>query len=166
MSRMKIAVFPGSFDPPTLGHYDVLERGSRLFDRIVVGVLVNPEKKGLLDPALRVELIEKHVKTCDLSERVTVERFSGLAIDFATEHDADWILRGIRSPADADPELAMALTNRDASPGGVETVLLPTIPSLVHVRGTLVRQIALGGGDFGAFVAPEVERALKAAVKS
>ena len=164
MPSERTAIFPGSFDPPTLGHFDVLQRGAKLFDNVIVGILQNPEKRSLLSPEARCELYEKQIQSWGLENQISVEAFSGLAVHFAESKKAAFILRGVRSSHDVDFELPMALSNRSFSQDDVETVFLPTAPSLIHVQGTLVRQIAAGGGDLSSFVTSEVADALKAAV--
>ena len=162
----RVAIFPGSFDPPTLGHFDVLQRGTKLFDKIIVGILNNPEKRSLLSPQLRCSLYEEQIKAWGLESKISVEAFSGLAVHFAEVKNAGYILRGVRSSHDVDFELPMALSNRSFSRDDLETIFLPTAPAYCHVQGTLVRQIATGGGDLQSFVSPEVAKALKAAVEN
>lgn len=152
---MRKAIFPGSFDPPTLGHVDILERGAAFFDGVVVGVLQNPQKKPTLAQDVRVEIFQKIVTSRGL-ENVEVRSFDGLAVHFAESVGAGWILRGLRSSRDLDFEAPMALMNRSFGRQSTETVFLPARPELTHIRGQLVREILAGGGDVSEFVPSEV----------
>lgn len=157
--QTRSAAFPGSFDPMTLGHVDIIERATALFDRVVLGVLDNPEKTSLFSAEERVAMLRTAVG--DL-ENVEVASFSGLAVDFAASVGARWIVRGVRSAADVAYELPMVHSNRLCGPEEIETVLIPTRPDLSFISSTLVRQIAAAGGRLERFVPPEVERALRA----
>ena len=157
--QSRSAVFPGSFDPMTLGHIDIIERAAALFDRVVLGVLDNPEKRCLFSPDERVDMLRAAVPELD---HVDVASFSGLAVDFAASVGARWIVRGVRSAADVAYELPMVHSNRLCGTEEIETVLIPTRPDLAFISSTLVRQIAAAGGKLERFVPPEVERALRA----
>ena len=152
------ALYPGSFDPVTRGHMDVIERASRLFDRLFVGVVENPSKQALFSLEERVGLLRGEVAHL---RNVDVVSFSGLTVDLAARLGARWIVRGLRSPADADGELAMAHTNRHSSSSQVETVLLPASHEVAFIASSLVREIAAGGGRLAALVTPGVEKALR-----
>lgn len=154
------AVFPGSFDPPTAGHLDIIERGAGLFARLVVGVLSNPSKTPLLEARERVGLLENECRERSLPA-VDIMVFDGLAIRFAESVGASWILRGLRSGLDLEEELPMALSNLGASGGRVETVFLPARPEYSHVRSRLVRELLSGGGTVTGLVPPAVERFLR-----
>jgi pantetheine-phosphate adenylyltransferase len=154
----KIAVYPGSFDPVTRGHLDVIARGAALFDTLVVAVLVNPEKSPLLAEEERIALLAGELKG---NSRVKVRSFSGLVTRLALDLGARWILRGIRSEADLAFELPMALSNRLSSGQVVETVFLPARPELAFISSRLVRDIAHFGGSLDPFVTPGVARALE-----
>ncbi|RIJ70680.1 pantetheine-phosphate adenylyltransferase [Nakamurella silvestris] len=154
---MSIAVCPGSFDPPTLGHLDVIGRASRLFDTVVVAVLVNPDKAGLFDLQERQDLLAE--VTADLPG-VTVTTFSGLLVDFCREQGAEAIVKGVRGAADVDYELQMAQMNRSLT--GVDTVFLPTSPQLSYLSSSLIKQVARYGGDVSELLPPAVARALAA----
>ena len=152
MSRAnRLAVFPGTFDPITNGHLDIIKRGSRLFDELVVAVGNNPEKAAMLDAETRVEIVRQ--STADIPG-VRVEMFSGLTVDFAASVSATAILRGIRDSADLHFEYDVALTNRVVA--GIETVFV--IPSTEHAftSSSLIKQIAGMGGDVSAMVPPAV----------
>lgn len=152
-AQKRIGVYPGSFDPVTRGHLDIIARGADLFDRLVVGVLANPEKAPSLSPEERVELIRGEVKD---DPRVEVRPFEGLVARLCDEVGARWILRGVRSEADLTTELPMALSNRLL--GKAETVFLPARAELAFISSRLVRDIARLGGDLSPFLTPRVAR--------
>lgn len=152
----RLAVFPGTFDPITNGHVDVIRRGAGLFDELVVAVLDNPQKQSLLGQSQRVDLIRRVVG--DLPN-VRVESFTGLTVDFVRSVGAQVILRGIRDTSDLHFEFQLALTNRAV--GGVETVFVMTNPQYAFISSSLIRQIARMGGDVSALVPPEVLKALR-----
>ncbi|MBI4584627.1 MAG: pantetheine-phosphate adenylyltransferase [Planctomycetes bacterium] len=156
----RIALYPGSFDPPTRGHLDLLARAAALFDRVVVGVVENPSKTPLLALEERVAILEREVKALGLPA-VEVRAFQGLTVDFAESVGAGWIVRGVRSAVDLDDEVSMALTNRAVSKISVETVFLPARAELSFIRSRLVREIAARGGALAPLVTPEVEKALR-----
>jgi len=157
---MAHAVFPGSFDPLTYGHLDIIGRALRMFDRVTVAVLDNPEKKLLFSPEERVAFIESECKK--FGKRVQVERFKGLLVDFMRRRKAHAIIRGLRAISDYDYEVQMALMNRSLS-GDVETVFLVAREENSFISSSMVKQVALYGGDIGRFVPPKVARALKKA---
>ncbi|NEM91523.1 pantetheine-phosphate adenylyltransferase [Galbitalea soli] len=149
MSR--IAVVPGSFDPVTLGHLDVIERAANVFDEIHVLVVHNPGKSALLPIAQRVTLLEKSIADAGLRGRIVVTSWSvGLLVDYCTEVGATVIVKGIRSQVDLAYETPMALVNRNLA--GVETVFLLPDPAHAHVSSSLVRQVASLGGDVSPYV--------------
>jgi len=147
----RTALFPGTFDPITNGHLDVIQRGAKLFDELVVGVGQNPEKASLMDQAERVEIISEIVSEMP---NVRVEAFSGLTVDFARKAGAQVILRGIRNSSDLQFEFQVALTNRVAA--GVETVFIMTKPEFAFTSSSLIKQMARMGGDVSALVPPQV----------
>ena len=157
MSR--IAVYTGSFDPITLGHLNVIERSSRLVDRLIVGIGVNPEKRPLFDIEERIELV-KNV-TAHIGN-VEVRSFTGLAVAFVRECGARVMIRGVRALTDIESELTMMLANRQLDPD-VETVFLMADTEYTHVSSSLIKQIAPMASDeaLTRFVPPEVARALR-----
>jgi len=141
------AVVPGSFDPFTLGHWDVVSRASRLFEQVVVGVGVNIGKQTMFEMDLRVEMAREAVSDLD---NVSVAPMEGLLVDFCAYHGATVVVRGARSGADFEAEWAMAVMNH--SLGRVETIVLPASPSVGFISSTLVRSVALAGGDVTPYV--------------
>ena len=133
----RIAVYTGSFDPITLGHLDVIERASRIFDQLVVGVGINPDKQPLFDQEERVHLVEEAV--ADLAN-VTVKRFAGLSVAFVRDQRAQVVLRGVRSLTDIEAEFTMSLANRMLDPG-IETVFLMADSHYSHISSSLLKQI-------------------------
>lgn len=153
MSR--IAVVPGSFDPVTLGHLDVIGRAARIFDQIHVLVVHNPAKTALLPVAQRVALIERAILDADFEGEVIVTSWTvGLLVDYCTDVGASVIVKGIRSQVDVAYETPMAIVNRNLA--GVETIFMLPDPAHAHVSSSLVRQVAGLGGD----VAPYVPKAV------
>ena len=146
------AVFPGTFDPITLGHLDVVRRALVLFDRVTVAVAQHHAKQHLLDGAERLALARRALAPL---ERAEVAALDGLLIDGVRALGATAVVRGVRSAADLEYERQMALTNRAMAPE-IETVFVLPAPELAHVSSTLVRQIARMGGDVSPFVPPEV----------
>ena len=156
---MRRAVCPGSYDPATRGHLDVIARTARQFDAVHVVIANNSAKTGLFTPQERVDLLAE--ATADLPG-VEVHLFSGLIVDYCRNHDIGSIVKGIRVAADVDYELPMAAMNRSMT--GVETLFLPAAPEWVHVSSSLVRDIARMGGDFDHFVTPQVAARTRAKV--
>ena len=151
----RIAVVPGSFDPVTLGHIDVIERAANMFDVVHVLVVHNPDKAALLPIAQRVSLIQESIAEAELSGNILVTSWSvGLLVDYCTDVGASVLVKGIRSQVDVAYETPMAIVNRNLA--GVETVFLLPDPAHAHVSSSLVRQVAALGGD----VAPYVPRAV------
>jgi len=144
------AIYPGSFDPITNGHLDLIERGSRLFDQLVVAVLTNIEKEPLFGVDERVEML---LDVTRKMKNVEVDTFSGLLVDYAKQKKADAILRGIRAFSDYEYELQMALMNRKLEPK-VETVFLMPAESYTYVSSRLVKEIFRHGGSVKGLVPP------------
>ncbi|GMA26921.1 pantetheine-phosphate adenylyltransferase [Arenivirga flava] len=157
MSR--IAVVPGSFDPVTLGHLDVIERAARIFEELHVVVVHNPAKTTLLGPEERIALIEESVAEAGIGGRIRVTDWgSGLLVDYCRQVGAEVLVKGVRSQLDVSYETPMAIVNRDLA--SVETVFLLPNPAHSHVSSSLVRQVAALGGDISPYVPPAVARHL------
>jgi len=154
------AVYPGTFDPLTNGHFDLIARACRLCDTVVVGVAANPKKKPLFSLQERVELIEQEVVERGLSGTVKVLGFEGLLIDFARECNAGILIRGMRAVADFEFEFQLASMNRTLAPD-VESVFLMPGESFSFVSSTLVKEVAKLRGDISRFVSPKVLAALQ-----
>ncbi len=153
---MRRAVCPGSFDPATYGHLDIVRRSSGLFDEVVVAVGTNVSKSRLFDPDERIAMMRE---ACADLPNVSVEGFTGLVTTFCAERDATAIVKGLRAASDFDYELQMAQMN--ASLTGVETVFIPTSPDRGFVSSSLVKEVAGFGGDVSAFVPPFVHDRLR-----
>jgi pantetheine-phosphate adenylyltransferase len=141
------AVCPGSFDPVTNGHVDVISRAATLYDELVVAVLVNPGKAGLFTVDERMELLREAVS--DLPN-VTVDSFSGLLVDYCRAREIPVIVKGLRAVSDFEYELQMAQMNRELA--AIETLFVPTAPQVGHLSSSLVKQIATFGGDVSRLV--------------
>lgn len=150
MKRIK-AIYPGSFDPPTNGHLDLIERGSKIFDELVVAILRNPEKDPLFSVADRRKMLE--AMTAGF-ENVSVDTFDGLTVDYALRVEASVLLRGIRAISDYEYELQMALMNRKLQPG-LETVFMMPAEKYSYLSSRLVREVAQLGGSIDCLV-PEL----------
>jgi pantetheine-phosphate adenylyltransferase len=151
----RIAVVPGSFDPVTLGHLDVIERAARLFDEVHVLVVHNPDKSALLPIAQRVTLLERSIGDAQIDGNIIVASWSvGLLVDYCTDVGALALVKGIRSQVDVAYETPMAIVNRNLAE--VETVFLLPDPANAHVSSSLVRQVAALGGDVSPYVPPAV----------
>ncbi|HEU0182835.1 pantetheine-phosphate adenylyltransferase [Agromyces mariniharenae] len=159
----RIAVVPGSFDPVTLGHLDVIGRAAGLYDELHVVVVHNPDKTALLPIAQRVALIEKSIADAGIEGRIVVASWSmGLLVDYCTDVGATVLVKGIRSQVDVAYETPMAIVNRHLA--GVETVFLLPDPANAHVSSSLVRQVAALGGDVSPYVPLVVADYLQGAV--
>ena len=157
---MTTAVCPGSFDPVTYGHLDVIGRTAALVERVVVAVGRNSGKQSLFSAGERVALL---VEACSAWDNVTVEEFDGLLVDFCTARGITVIAKGLRGAADTDYEVQMAQLNRRLS--GVDTVFVPTSPELSFVSSTRVRELAAYGGDLTSLVPPDVAARTRARVR-
>ena len=154
---MKTAVYPGSFDPVTMGHLDIVERTSQIFDKVIIGVLNNRAKSPLFSVEERVNMLK--AVTADLPN-VEVQSFAGLLIDFVRKNEAQIIVRGLRAITDFEYELQMAQTNRVMAPE-VDTLFLTTNLRYSYLSSSIVKEIAAGGGDISAFVHPYVAERMR-----
>jgi pantetheine-phosphate adenylyltransferase len=154
----QISIYPGSFDPPTNGHLDLIERGARMFDHLIVAILRNENKASLFTTDERTEMLREVVKHLP---NVTVESFDGLLVRFAEQRGARVILRGIRAVSDYEYELQMALMNRKLSPG-LETVFMLPGEAYSYISSRMVKEVYRLGGDVSHLVPPIVEQWLEA----
>lgn len=152
---MRRAVCPGSFDPVTRGHLDIIGRSAQLFDEVVVALLVNVSKQGLFTVEERLEMLREVTKE---HANVRVESFQGLLVDFCREQGAQVVVKGIRAVSDFDYELQMAQMNIGLS--GVETLFMPTNPVYSFIASSLVKEVAKWGGDVSTYVPEVVEQRL------
>lgn len=152
---MTTAVVPGSFDPPTLGHLDVIARAASIFDRVVVAVVANPAKTSLFSAQERSAMLEE---LCHQWPKVSVASFDGLLVDFARQMGADVIVKGLRAVSDFEYELQMAQMNRQLS--GIHTVFLATSPEHGYLSSSLVKEVARFGGKLDGLVSKMVAKAL------
>lgn len=148
---MKKAVFPGSFDPITLGHFDIIERGAKLFDELIIAIGINAEKKYMFPLEIRKKFIEDSFQH---NPKIKVVTYSGLTIDFCKENKVDYILRGLRNPADFEFEKAIAHTNRHLS--SIETVFLLTAARTSYISSSIVRDVIRNNGDYTKLVPKSV----------
>lgn len=155
---MRRAIYPGSFDPITKGHLDVIQRAARMFDEVVVAVAFNDQKKSLFAAEDRVAMIENAVGK---QSNIRVTHFSGLLVDFAKEQQAVAVVRGLRAISDFEFEFQMALMNRKLEPT-IETIFLTPREEYTYLSSRIVKEIARLGGNVDAFVPPSVAEALKA----
>ena len=144
---MKKAIFPGSFDPITKGHFDIIKRGVTLFDEIIVAIGINADKNYMFTLEQRKKFIEEAFKH---EPKVKVVTYKGLTVDFCKKHNVDFILRGLRNPADFEFEKAIAHTNRDLAP--IETVFLLTAANTSYISSSIVRDVIRNNGDYTKLV--------------
>jgi pantetheine-phosphate adenylyltransferase len=154
---MRKAVYPGSFDPVTLGHLDIIERSSRMCDCLIVGVLNNNSKTPLFSVEERVNMLKNLTKDIP---NVEIKTFDGLLVDFVRECDADVVIRGLRAITDFEYELQMAQTNHVIAPE-IDTVFLTTNLKYSYLSSSIVKEVAAFGGDITAFVKPEIAELIK-----
>lgn len=151
LKKMKRAIFPGSFDPITLGHYDIIERGVTLFDELIIAIGVNASKKYMFS----LEERKKFIEDCFQHEpKIKVVTYEGLTVDFCQKNNVEFILRGLRNPADFEFEKAIAHTNRDLAP--IETVFLLTAAKTSYIASSIVRDVIRNNGDYTKLVPKSV----------
>ena len=158
---MRRAIYPGSFDPVTNGHLDIIERGCKLFDEIIIGILVNPDKQPFFTVEERQEMLNDVIRSINHRQcAVRVDSFSGLLVNYAVAQEASVIVRGIRAISDYEYELQMALMNRRLEPG-IETVFMMPAEIYSYVSSRLVKEVFHLGGDISGLVPPLVEKQMK-----
>jgi pantetheine-phosphate adenylyltransferase len=154
----RIAIYPGSFDPLTSGHVDIIERGARIFDSIIVAILANVEKTPLFSENERVAIIGEVFKS---HRNVQVETFNGLLVDYAQQKKASVLVRGLRAVSDFEYEFQMALMNRHLAPG-LETVFMMPAEQYTYISSRLIKEVFTLGGEIAGLVPPIVEEQLRA----
>ncbi len=164
MLPSRIAIFPGSFDPLTVGHVDVIRRATTLFDRVIVAVLVNPDKQAIFTAEERVAMIAESCGGLGKPGQVAADAFEGLLVRFAARHNACAIIRGLRSGVDFDYERPMASMNTHLA-SDIQTVCLMASDRYAHISSRLVREVASLGGSVTGLVPPSVEALLLARLK-
>lgn len=157
---MTTALYPGSFDPVTFGHLDVIRRATAVFDKLVVGVLVNPRKSPMLGLDERIAALGEALSEDGLGGKVEVSGFDGLTVDFCGKIGASFIVRGLRAVSDFESELSMAHTNRKLA-ANIDTVFFMTALEYAYLSSSLVKEIAAFGGDVSRFVPAAAVRRLK-----
>jgi pantetheine-phosphate adenylyltransferase len=163
---MRRAIYPGSFDPVTNGHLDIIERGCKLFDEIIISILINPEKQPFFTIEERLEMLAEVVK--DINQggcNVHVDSFRGLLVNYAVAQEANAIVRGIRAISDYEYELQMALMNRRLEPG-IETVFMMPAETYSYVSSRLVKEVFQLGGTISGLVPPLIEQRMKEKLES
>jgi pantetheine-phosphate adenylyltransferase len=153
----RIGIYPGSFDPPTYGHLDLMGRASKLFEKFIVAVAYNPEKKGLFTVEERIDML-KHC-TRDIAN-IEVTSFQGLTAEFARQRNATALVRGLRVISDFEYEITMAIANQKLNPG-IDTICMMPSEKFLLLSSRIVREIAVFGGDLKEFVPPEIQRRIK-----
>jgi pantetheine-phosphate adenylyltransferase len=161
---MRTVIYPGTFDPITYGHLDVLERALNLFDEIIITIAINPSKKPLFSLEERIQLIETAFKDNPESHRVKVQGFDGLLVDFARQKKASALIRGLRAVSDFEYELQMALMNRRLA-DEITTVFMMPHEKYTYLNSTIVKEVSRLGGNISNFVPKNVQEALNKKLK-
>lgn len=156
-NKMRTAIYPGSFDPVTYGHIDIIKRSAKMVDKLIIGVLSNSSKTPLFSVEERVNILEKATKDM---ENVEIKAFKGLSVNFARENHAQVIVRGLRAVTDFEFELQMAQTNRVLAPD-IDTVFLTTSLEYAYLSSTIMKEVAGYDGDLSKFAPPEITEAVK-----
>jgi len=158
------ALYPGSFDPITYGHLDILERATELFDKVIATIAVNKRKEAVFTGEERVQLLTECLTDKEWASKVEIEQFSGLLVDFARKKNAQTLVRGVRQISDFEYEFRMALTNRRLAPE-VDTIFLMPNEHLTFISASLVKEVAYWDGDLSSFVPGHVAKALREKIK-
>ena len=161
----KIAIYPGTFDPITLGHIDIIKRASELFENLIVAVAKDNYKNPLFSLTERVKMIKEEIEFCKISDNVTVEKFEGLLVDFANQRGSKIIIRGLRAVSDFEYEFQMFGMNSMLDPS-IQTIFLPASESKHFIASRLVKEVAKLGGDVSKFVSKNVAQQLILKIKS
>ena len=148
---MKKAVFPGSFDPITIGHLEIVKRGTKIFDEIIIAIGDNTDKKYMFSKEKRVEFVERTFSDYD---KVKIESYNGLTVDFCKKNNIEFMIRGLRNPADFEFEKSIALTNREMT--GIETIFFLTSPENSFISSSIVRHLIRNRGDYKLFIPKDI----------
>ncbi len=154
------ALYPGSFDPLTNGHLDILKRAVQMFEKVIITIAVNNRKESVFTGDEREHLIKEAIKEKEWRDKVEIEQFTGLLIDFARKKKVNVLLRGVRQISDFEYEFRMALTNRRLAPE-IDTLFLMPDEQLTFISATVVKEVAFWGGDLSSFVPDNVAKALR-----
>lgn len=157
---MSTAIYPGSFDPITKGHIDVLKKAVKIFDKVIIAVSINPAKTGLFSIQERVEMIKKSIENIDNVEKVEVDYFEGLTVQYAKEKNANAIIRGLRAVSDFEYEMQLAQMNNSLY-SEIETIFLVPKSKYNFISSSIVKEVSKLGGDIDKFVTPIVSKCLK-----
>jgi pantetheine-phosphate adenylyltransferase len=157
---MKIAIYPGTFDPITFGHIDIIKRAADLFDHLIVAVAKDNAKNPLFSLDERAELIRQETKDLDIAEKISVEKFEGLLVDFAVVKNAKAIVRGLRAVSDFEYEFQMFGMNAKLNPA-IQTIFLPASETNHFIASKMVKEVAKLGGNISKFVSPNVAEKLR-----
>tara|TARA_B100001179_G_C18533716_1_gene378363 strand:- start:245 stop:727 length:483 start_codon:yes stop_codon:yes gene_type:complete len=157
---MTIGVYPGSFDPFTLGHKDILSRSLKILDKVIIAIGVNHEKDSMFSVKERIDIITNEINDINNKSNVEIKSFKGLIVDFTSEMKATVLIKGVRGPVDYDYELQMAGMNSVMNPN-IETIFLISKPEYSFISSSLVKQIAHMGGNISKFVSPGIEESIK-----
>ncbi len=157
---MIVAVVPGSFDPITAGHMDIIKRVSNLYDKVIIGVVVNPSKKPLFSLEDRVKMVKEAIRD---NKKIEVDSFNGLLVEFVKKHGARVIIRGLRAVSDFEHEFQMAQLNRRLN-SDVETMFVMASPEYAYLSSSVVKEIAQYGGNISGLVPPNVDESLRDAL--
>ena len=144
---MKKAVFPGSFDPITIGHLDIVKRGIKIFDEITIAIGDNTDKKYMFSKEKRVEFVKRTFSSYD---KIKIESYQGLTVDFCKKNNTEFMIRGLRNPADFEFEKSIALANREMT--GIETIFFLTSPEVSFISSSIVRDLIRNKGDYKLFI--------------
>lgn len=159
--RSKVAIYPGSFDPPTFGHMNIVERGLGIFQKIIIAVAHNTSKRSLFSPEERVAILKKLFKG---RRDVEIDTFEGLLVEYAKQKKTNTILRGLRTVADYEYELQMSFANKNLYPK-LETIFMMTESRFSHISSTIIKEIAYFGGSVKGLVHPMVEQTIQTKLK-
>lgn len=161
---MRSAIYPGTFDPITFGHIDIIKRAAGLFDNLIIASAKDNNKNNLFDIDERVELIESELKRVNLDNKIEVKKFDGLLVDFAKDQEVKVLIRGLRAISDFEYEFQMFGMNAKLNPE-IQTIFLPASENHQFIASKLVKEVARLGGDISKFVSPKVEEALISKLK-